>query len=152
MKKFFFSLQFLLDYRKRREESLKKELAKMIAKEEKEKEVLEKLQEKLLFWQKQLEEKKKEERISIPMMLVYYSYLEELLIQIKKQVEKIENISLEKERLQKKLLQATKDRKIVEEIKEKRWEEFILQQKKLEQKFIDENALIKFYQKKEINF
>ena len=152
MKKFFFSLQFLLDYRKRREESLKKELAKMIAKEEKEKEVLEKLQEKLLFWQKQLEEKKKEERISIPMMLVYYSYLEEFLIQIKKQVEKIENISLEKERLQKKLLQATKDRKIVEEIKEKRWEEFILQQKKLEQKFIDENALIKFYQKKEINF
>lgn len=147
MKKFSFSLQFLLDYRKRREDLIKKEYARMIAKEEEERQILAKLQEELLCCQKWLEKEKEKESISAPTASLYYSYIGKLIDQIRERTRKVKKISREREKAHKDFLRAAQDRKIVERIKEKKLEQFLEHERKMEQEIIDESAIGKFYRR-----
>jgi len=142
MKKFSFSLQSLLDYRKRKEDRLKIELARTITEEEKEKIVLEELKRKMTLCQEELREKK--EKAEIALVIFYYSYLEKLMTRIDEQKRKIEKITRKRKKLHQQLIQASRERKLVEKIRDKRWARFIYLRGKLEQQVIDESAIIRF--------
>jgi len=147
MKRFFFSLQTLLDYRKRKEEELKKKLAAKVAEEERERQILRKLERKVTLCQENLRKKERKEKIELAIMLLYNSYLKRLEEQIEEQKKRIEKISQEKKTLHQEFLQASKARKIVEKMREKRWTKYVYHQRKLEQDLIDESAIAKFYKK-----
>jgi len=147
MKKFFFSLQFLLDYKKEKEERLKKELARMIGKEEEEKKILGKMEEKVAFYHRKLRKEKEEKILQMPLLLSCYSYLERLMEDIEKKREEIKRLAQEKEKLKRKILQASRERKLLEKVREKRWAEFVQLKEKTEQQLIDESATVRFHQR-----
>ena len=147
MKKFSFPLQFLLDYRKKKEDRLKRELAEVIAREEREKSVLRELEEKINLYREKLREKKQQEDIKMCWITYLYSYLEKLIRQADNQREKIRKISEKRGKLQEALIQAGQERKAVEKLRERRWADFIYQRGKLEQQILDESAIARFKNK-----
>ena len=147
MKKFSFPLQFLLDYRKKKEDRLKRELAEVIAREEREKSVLRELEEKINLYREKLREKKQQEDIKMCWITYLYSYLEKLIRQANEQRKKIRKISEKRGKLQEALIQAGQERKAVEKLRERRWADFIYQRGKLEQQILDESAIARFKNK-----
>lgn len=147
MKKFSFPLQFLLDYRKKKEDRLKRELAEVIAREEREKSVLRELEEKINLYREKLREKKQQEDIKMCWITYLYSYLEKLIRQADEQRKKIRKISEKRGKLQEALIQAGQERKAVEKLRERRWADFIYQRGKLEQQILDESAIARFKNK-----
>jgi len=142
MKKFTFPLQFLLEYKEKREKKLKKELAEIIKKWRKEEMFLNKLKREEKECQSLLRKRNKGGEISY--IILYQSYLESLAQKIKKQKIKVEGVFLKVENKRKKLIKASTEKKTVENLKEKRWMEFITSVEKMEQNLLDENAVIKF--------
>ncbi len=147
MKKFSFPLQFLLDYRKKKEDRLKRELAEVIAREEREKSVLRELEEKINLYREKLREKKQQEDIKMCWITYLYSYLEKLIRQADEQRKKIRKISEKRGKLQEALIQAGQERKAVEKLRERRWADFVYQRGKLEQQILDESAIARFKNK-----
>ena len=147
MKKFSFPLQFLLDYRKKKEDRLKRELAEVIAREEREKSVLRELEEKINLYREELREKKQQEDIKMCWITYLYSYLEKLIRQADEQRKKIRKISEKRGKLQEALIQAGQERKAVEKLRERRWADFVYQRGKLEQQILDESAIARFKNK-----
>lgn len=143
MKRFSFPLQFLIDYRKRKEDRLKVELARVIAEEEREKKILEELKKTLALCQEELREKR--EKVEVALVLFYYSYLEKLMARIDEQKRKMEKLIQERKKLHRQLIRASQERKLVEKMKERRWAEFIYLQGKLEQQVMDESAIVRFH-------
>lgn len=148
MKKFSFPLQFLLDYRKRREDKLKKELAGVIEEENQEKMILTRLRKKMALCQEELYSKESN-GMELAMVLLYYSYMEKLIAQISEQKRKIEKIARKREKIREELLKASQEKKLMEKIREKRWARFIYLKGKLEQQLIDESAISRFHHKTE---
>ena len=142
MKKFIFSLQFLLEYKEKKEKKLKKELAEVIKKWRREEAFLNKLKKEEEECQFLLRQRNKEGKISY--IILYQSYLERLAQKIKKQEMKVRDIFLKVEDKREKLIRASTEKKTVENLKQKRWMEFIASAKKMEQNFLDESATIKF--------
>jgi len=148
MKKFSFPLQLLLDYREKKEDRLRKELAQIKKRLEKERKNLAQLQLDSMTNIRELRKEHRSEKVEIALVLLYYSYLDKLIHQIKKQSEVVTNISREMEKKRKQLIEARKEKKIIEKLKERKWAEFSHHRKKTEQNFLDEMALTKFKSKK----
>jgi len=148
MKKFSFPLQLLLDYREKKEDRLKKELAQIKRRLEKERKNLAQLQLDSMTNMRELKKKHQSEKVEIALILLYYSYLDKLIYQIKKQSEIVVNISREMEEKRKQVIEASRGKKIIEKLKERKWIEFSHYREKTEQNFIDEMALTKFKSKK----
>jgi len=146
MKKFSFSLQFLLDKKEKEEDLLKRKIAELIKREEKEKRELEEMEQKMAFCQKKLQEKMCQ-RVKIPLVILYYSYFEKLKDQIERKREAIQGILRERKEIDKALMQVSREKKLLEKMKDKKWKEFVKLRNKLEQKLIDESAVARFYQK-----
>ncbi|MCD6574086.1 flagellar export protein FliJ [Candidatus Aerophobetes bacterium] len=147
MKKFSFSLQFLLDNRKRREDILKRKLAQIIAREKREREILKMLEERMIFYQNRLKEEEMKKRLKVALAILYYAYIEKLNGQVTEQKERIKQVSIEKEKLRGELIRVSRERRLLERLREKRWEEFVELTSRAQQKFIDEGAIIRFYHK-----
>lgn len=147
MKKFLFSLDFLLDYRKRIEDRLKIELAEITLRQKEEEKVLEQLERKRNLYQEELRKKEGEEKVELALILACESYLDKIAYQIGCQKEKLQKILQERENIRKKLLDASRQRKLLERVKEKRWLGFIYLREKIQQQQIDESALVRFYKK-----
>ncbi|MCD6317719.1 flagellar export protein FliJ [Candidatus Aerophobetes bacterium] len=148
MKKFTFPLQSLLDYRQRKENRLKKELSEIKKEWEKEREILEKFQINKKKCEQELREKRESKEINISLILLYQSHLDRIINQIAKQKRKVADISLKLKNKRKQIIEASKERKIVEKLREKKWLKFTEAIEKAEQHFIDEIALAKFHSKK----
>lgn len=146
MKKFIFPLQFLLDYRERKEKKAKKEFTQAQGEEKREKQILNSLKEEIVFWQEKLRERKGED-IDLPFVILAYSYLDELSLRAERQRARLKEISEKKNRLYGELVKASKEKKVLEKIKERKLKEFLEQVKKIEQGLIDENAIQKFHRK-----
>ncbi len=142
MKKFTFPLQFLLEYKEKREKKRKKELAEIIKEWKKEEMFLNKLKREEKECQSLLRERNQGGEISY--IILYQSYLESLAQKIKKQKIKVEGIFLKVEDKRKKLIRASTEKKTVENLKKKRWMEFITSVEKMEQNLLDESAIVKF--------
>jgi len=144
MKKFIFSLQFLLDYRKRKEEVVRRKLAEIQKRWEKEKEILEKMKIERTNYEEELRKRELSMEIEIPEILLYQSHLDRITHQIKRQTRKVDKLFLEMEKERKQLRETSKKRKVVEELRKRSWQGWALNMEKLEQQDIDEIAIAKF--------
>ena len=126
---------------------MKRELAEVIAREEREKSVLRELEEKINLYREELREKKQQEDIKMCWITYLYSYLEKLIRQADEQRKKIRKISEKRGKLQEALIQAGQERKAVEKLRERRWADFVYQRGKLEQQILDESAIARFKNK-----
>lgn len=143
MKGFKFKLQPVLDQRQKKEDILKKELAEKRLQYENEKLVLEKLRNKLSNVQQELRIKQKD-KIDAAEMSGYLLYCQRLEREIELQVMKLTNLASEVSKAQERLLEATKEKKIIEKLYDKQLEEFRQEINRVEQIAIDEISTVRY--------
>ncbi|MDY7034118.1 MAG: flagellar export protein FliJ [Thermodesulfobacteriota bacterium] len=89
-------------------------------------------------------QEKQEKGTTISEVLLYYSFLNGLSTEIKKQEVKIERTRVQFDQKLDELVEASREKKIVMKIKEKELERIRLQVLKKEQKFVDEMGISKY--------
>ena len=150
--KFTFKLEKVLDLRKRKEQERERELAN--------------LKELLMRAEAFLEELKKEavkisgkmsalqgeskERLDIKELLRYYDYLEGLRKNISLQITQIKKLITDIEKKREELIQASKERKIIEKLKDNQYKKFKKTLDAWEQKFLDEVGTAHYNQKRRL--
>ena len=137
MKRFHFRLDVLLDIKKRAEEEIKKELAKkngeILASRRERGELVRRLE---TFF---IEEKQQRLRILDLLALKFsISYRSQLQKEIAHKDRCIEGLISELEQVRVRLAQATKERRVLEILKEKRLVRWKKEYKKEEQEFVDD--------------
>lgn len=137
MSKFNFNLETVLNYRKNLEDSAKENLAATLACYQKEKGRLEKIETELSHALKPSDEVK----LNLDRLLQQEYYQGLLNQRLEEQVVKVDTakgqVSLRRVELEKKM----QERKIIENLKEKRYQEFLYTEEQMEQKAIDDMAV-----------
>lgn len=136
MAKFIFKFQSVLNLRKQKEDSIKNELANATRKLEAEKRKLSELETMLEDTVREFNEKTK--KTTVHELIEFNEYLSLLNSRIKTQKENVNNAAQYVDKVREELVKAVKERKILEKLRERQFEEFLLEQKKLEQKTNDE--------------
>ena len=139
-----FSLEPVLNQRKLIEENLQKELAvfkKSLAEEKRKLRTYKRTKDKFL---RKLQQKR-EESITISEMLLYVRFIERLSRDLEKQREKVLEVEKELDQKREALIEAMKNRKTLEKLKEKEWKTFRQQLTKKELDFLDEAAINRFH-------
>lgn len=136
MAKFIFKLQSVLNIKKQQEDSKKNELGKAIRALDAEKRKLADLEDTLESTVKKFNEKTR--KATVNELIKYNEYLSLLNSRIRTQKENVNNAALYVDKVREELIIAVKERKILDKLKEKKYEEFLTEQKKLEQKTNDE--------------
>jgi len=136
MAKFIFKLQSVLNLRKQKEDSIKNELAAAMRKLEAEKRKLSELENALEDTVREFNKKAK--KATVHELIKFNGYLSLLNSRIKSQKENVNNAAKYVDKVREELVKAMKDRKILEKLKDRQYEDFLLEQKKLEQKTNDE--------------
>jgi flagellar FliJ protein len=121
MKKFVFKLQRVLDYKGIRENEEKAEYGKAFSEYENEKTTLNKLKNDILNI---MNEKDKEEKMTIDKLKYYGDYLKFLEQKIEFQEQKVENARKYLEERRQKLVEISKEKKTFEKLKEKAKEDY----------------------------
>ena len=124
MKKFQFRLQKLLDMREARETEVKNELMKVLALQNKERVLQEELRTKIRHYEGNYGDmiKKGAFRAEDAMSILRFADISRRAIdEAEKRIEKLEP---EAQRIREKLVIASRDKKIVEKLKERKFEEF----------------------------
>ena len=136
MAKFSFRLQSLLNVITQQEDNLKNELGKAVQKLEVETRRLSELENASAGYIAEFNEKAK--KTTVHKLIEFNEYLSHLTTKIRQQKENVNHAALNVDKVREELVKAVKERKILDKFKEKRLEEFNLEQKKLEQKTNDE--------------
>lgn len=136
MAKFIFKLQSVLNLRKQKEDNIKNELGIAIQRLEQEKRRLSELENTLDATVREFNEKTR--KTTVHELIEYNEYLSLLNSRIKSQKDNVNNAAQYVDKVREELVKAVKDRKILEKLKERHYEEFLLERKKLEQKTNDE--------------
>ena len=143
MAKFVFQMESMLRLKSRIEDQKKQEFAKALQRVEEEKAVLEKF-----FRDKSDAINKLKGDINIRISPIdfgltnrYIEFTKEKIVIQKGVIIKVEQL-LEQARLE--LVEATKERKMLDKLKEKKFEEYIDEEKKQEQKMVDEIVSYKY--------
>lgn len=136
MPKFNFRLQPVLNIRNQQEENLKNEMGKAIQHLEAEKQKLLSLENK----KSQIvdEFNKKTKKTTVKSLLQFNDYLEFLKAEIISQKENVNKAAINVDKIREELVKAVKTRKIMDKLKEKKKEEYVQEEKKLENKANDE--------------
>jgi len=138
MKQFEFRLQKVMETTKTREELKKRELAKALVVLAQNESLLESMFARL---EEQIEEynaRKLKPSMTASDLMNFSHYTEKLLTDIQHQKKNIETLAEKVRQHREKLIEITKDKKILERLKEKRYEEYRKKLRNMEQKFIDE--------------
>ena len=149
MKQFEFRLQKVMETTKTREELKKRELAKALVVLAQNESLLESMFERL---EEQIEEyntRKLKPSMTASDLMNFSHYTEKLLDDIQHQKRTIENLAEKVRQHREKLIEITKDKKILERLKEKRYEEYRKKLRSMEQKFIDELSVRAYQNGKE---
>jgi flagellar FliJ protein len=127
MKKFQFRLQTLLDIRISKEHAIKAELAMLIAKQNEEIAMQEEYRKKIKEYYNKLSKKMRDGTFSYSeaLMCERFAYNAQKAIDLSKK--RVEQMQPEIDRVRQKLMQASKERKVVERLKEKKYEEYMYQ-------------------------
>jgi len=127
MKKFQFRLQTLLDIRISKEHAIKAELAMLIAKQNEEIAMQEEYRRKVKEHYNKLSKKMRDGTFSYSeaLMCERFAYNAQKAIDLSKK--RVEQMQPEIDRVRQKLIQASKERKVVERLKEKKYEEYMYQ-------------------------
>lgn len=136
MPKFTFRLQPVLNIRNQQEENLKNEMGKAIQKLEEEKQKLHSLEDK----ESQIvdEFNKKTKKTTVKSLLQFNDYIGFLKSDIMTQKENVNKAAVNVDKVREELIKAVKNRKIMDKLKEKKKEEYVQEEKKLEHKTNDE--------------
>lgn len=129
-----FKFQNLLNYKETMENFKKSEYGKALNSYYEEENVLnqiEKTRESIL-------NNKNQDIINIGNLRMYNNYLKKIDLDIEEQKELVEVSRQQMEKSQKELVEAMKDKKVFEKLKEKDLKEFLKEEKKIEDKVIDE--------------
>lgn len=150
MIRFQFRLQRVLELRKRKEEEKERELAHLKKMLNEAEEFLEELKNESSKVSEAIGRLHQNERQSLDMqeLLRYYDYLERMQRDIVSQIDAIETIIVNINRKRQELVEASKERQIIEKLKENKYKKFKDYVDQWENRFIDEMGTVNFnYQK-----
>lgn len=131
-----FKLQRVLDYKETVEGLKKSEYGTAIQKLNEEKEILSNYISRKSEIIKQFSTK--DDKINIGSFRIYNNYISEITNKIKNQEKNVMESEREAVKVQKELLEAMKEKKAFEKLKEKDHKEFILEEKREEEKIMDQ--------------
>jgi len=137
MPRFIFKLQRLLDIKEMKEQQLKGELAEIKREYEEEKGILHSLEDEHNLYLDRLREYQLK-AISIQEVRWYYVYLSKLVNDISAKSQRLEDLLNRIDELTKRLIEVSKERRVLEKLKERRWEEFKKEVDHIEQEALDE--------------
>lgn len=136
MAKFTFRLEAVLNVKRQQEENIKNELGKAMQKLETEKQKLAQLESSM---EKTIAEfNLKTKKTTVHKLIEFNEYISLLKTDIKQQKETVIKAALNVDKIREELVKAVQERKILEKLKDKKHEEYLIEQKKLEQKTNDE--------------
>lgn len=136
MAAFIFKLQPVLKVRIQQEDNLKNELGKAVQILEAEKHELRRLEDALSRLVKEFNEKTK--KTTVHSLIEFNEYLSLLNSKIRLQKENVNIAARNVDKVREELVNAVKKRQILDKYKEKKLEEYTLEQKRLEQRINDE--------------
>lgn len=137
MAAFNFRLQRVLHYKQQVEGQKKQELFHLLKIFHEEEKVLHRLNELLL--QKLSEfETKQEGDLDILELLFYSSYVARVNREIEEQQKKLVELSKRIEKKREEVIVASRERRVLEQLREKKYKEFLREEGRREQKFLDE--------------
>jgi len=143
LRSFKFKLQPVLHHRQKKEDIFKKELAEVKLLFDTEKAVLDKLKSKLLDIQAELR-LKQQSSFTASEAASYSTYRDRVEREIEVQTIKLTDIANEVKRAQERLVEASKNKKIMEKLHTKKYEEYKVEADKAEQTLIDEMATMRY--------
>ena len=145
MKQFEFRLQKVMETTRAREDLQKRELALALAEVERNEAMLERMLDKLAEELEEFSGRRDSGVIRVSELMQYASYTDKLLGEIGRQRGEIVKLAELVEGHRCKLLEITKDKKILERLKEKRYDEYRKKLRQVEQKFMDELSARSFH-------
>lgn len=136
MAKFTFKLQPLLSVKSQQEDNQKNELAKAVRKLEQEKAFLKKLETE----EKELisDFNEKSRKSTVEKLIEYNQYLSFLNTRIRKQKENVNCADRNVDKVREELIRIVKEKKILDKLKDRKYEQYLLDEQKAEQKLNDE--------------
>ncbi len=137
MAAFSFRLQKVLNYKQQVEDQKKQELFHLLKIFYEEEKVLHRLNELLLQTLSEFETKQ-EGDLDIQELLFYSAYIARVNREIEAQREKLVKLAHKIEKKRGEVIEASKERKILEQLREKKYKEFQRTEGRREQKFLDE--------------
>lgn len=143
MARFKFKLQALLNIKTQMEDSLKNELGKALHKLEHEKSVLKKIEDDRDKCIDRFNDKSSQ-GISIGRLKEYTVFISHLRDKMVRQKDNINYAQKNVDNYREQLVKIVQERKILEKLKEKKYQEYLKEQLKEEQKFADEIVSYKF--------
>ena len=138
-----FNLQVLLDYRKRIEEGFQIELSLIQRELENARQALLSSQQEKTHYEEELAERESRE-VNLHESILYRDYLRGIRKKIEEQRDRVATIKIKFDKKQEELLAATKNRKVLEKVKEKHANEFIQELEKKERAFVDEVGIRRY--------
>ena len=138
-----FNLQVLLDYRKRIEEGFQIELSLIQRELENARQALLSSQQEKTHYEEELAEREARE-VNLQESILYRDYLRGIRKKIQEQRDRVASIKIEFDKKQEELLAATKNRNVLEKVKEKHAKEFIQELEKKERAFVDEVGIRRY--------
>ncbi|MBW7995069.1 MAG: flagellar export protein FliJ [Candidatus Glassbacteria bacterium] len=145
MKQFEFRLQKVMETTRTREELQKRELAVALAELDRNERLLEEMIDCLTEELEQFSGRRNSGSIKVSALVQCATYTDKVLDDIHRQRDDIEKVVKLVERNREKLLEITKDKKILEKLKEKRYKEYRRKLRQVEQKFMDELSARNFH-------
>lgn len=124
MKKFHFNLQRLLDIREAREKEIKNELMRVLSLQNKERIFQDELRGKILKYEQQQREKIGKGQFSAEETMFLLRFRDVSERAILEAGRRIEELQPEVDRIREKLVIASRDKKVVEKLKDRKYEEF----------------------------
>ncbi len=124
MKKFNFRLQKLLDIRERKEREIQYELSKVMARQNQERQKQEELRSSIAEEQRRFSEKLRKGKFSSHEAIMFEKYVDISLRAIETAQKRIEAMEPEILEIRGRLVEASKQKKVVERLKERKFEEY----------------------------
>lgn len=138
MKKFEFKLQKLLDLREMQEEQVKNELAKLVSIQNQERVKQQEFNQRIHENYEQLSRKMREGDFSYQDAMRCERFVDVARRAIKNSQDAIEQMEPEVQKVRERLIEASRERKMVEKLKERKWEEYLYEYNKEMAKEIDD--------------
>lgn len=125
MKRFRFSLQTLLDIRERRENEIRNELSKVVAQQNRERTVQAGLRDDLSRYEERYRERMRQGTLRADEALTWHRFTDRTARAIEAAEERILALEPQAREIRGRLMEAMKKRKVVEKLKDRRYEEYL---------------------------
>lgn len=147
MAKFIFKMEQLLNIKRQLEASVKNELANAIRSLEYEKQLLKDLESSRIDYKNDIKQSM-QEGIAVQKLKEFNAFMEALDTKIINQKKEVKDAQKVVDNIREKLVSVVKEKKILEKLKEKKYQEYILEQQKKDELELSEIANYKYIEHK----